>query len=119
MRDVLFAHSYHLALDPKQSRLLEPYPPLGTLYAAGVARARGLSVALHDATFEPGPESFASALDRVRPDQVVLYEDSFHWLSKMCLDRTRQAALAMVRLAKARGARVAVSGSDASDEPER
>jgi len=27
-----------------------------------------------------------------RPSIVVLYEDTFNWLSKMCLERMRQAA---------------------------
>ena len=32
--DVLLTHSYHLFYDRKQTRKMQPYPPLGTLYAA-------------------------------------------------------------------------------------
>ena len=34
MADIVLAHSYHLQYDPKQVRKMQPYPPLGTLYAA-------------------------------------------------------------------------------------
>ena len=33
MADVLLTHSYHLYYDRKQMRKMQPYPPLGTLYA--------------------------------------------------------------------------------------
>jgi radical SAM superfamily enzyme YgiQ (UPF0313 family) len=48
----------------------------------------------------------------------VLYEDNFNYLSKMCLLRMREAALAMVGMAREQGCAVAVAGSDASDHPE-
>ena len=38
--DVLLTHSYHLPYDRKQVRKMQPYPPLGTLYAASVFSAR-------------------------------------------------------------------------------
>ena len=45
MADVLLTHSYHLARDAKQFRKMQPYPPLGTLYAATALRSAGISVA--------------------------------------------------------------------------
>ena len=41
MADVLLTHSYHLPYDRKQVRKMQPYPPLGTLYAASMLRAHG------------------------------------------------------------------------------
>ncbi|MBZ5542677.1 MAG: amidohydrolase family protein [Acidobacteriia bacterium] len=38
MVDVLLTHSYHLYYDRKQARKMQPYPPLGTLYAAARSR---------------------------------------------------------------------------------
>ena len=38
MADVLLTHSYHLPYDPKQVRKMQPYAPLGTLYAASALR---------------------------------------------------------------------------------
>jgi len=48
----------------------------------------------------------------------VLYDDVFNWFTKMCLTRMREAALDMVRQARARGVRVIVSGNDAADAPQ-
>jgi hypothetical protein len=49
MVDVLLTHSYHLPYDPKQVRKMQPYAPLGTLYAASALRAGNISVAVFDA----------------------------------------------------------------------
>ncbi len=115
--DVLFGHALFMALDPKQAALQRPYPPLGTLYAAAVAREAGWRVALFDAMLAPGPAAFGPALATHRPRAVVLFEDSFNFYSKMCLAVMRDAALAMVRQAAADGRPVVVAGSDASDDP--
>ena len=115
--DVLLGHALFMALDPKQVEKMRPYPPLGTLYAAAVLRERGYRVALFDAMLAAGEADFAAALERERPRVVVLYEDSFNFLSKMCLERMRRAALAMTGMARERGVPVLVAGSDATDEP--
>ena len=44
MTDVLLTHSYHLYYDRKQTRKMQPYLPLGTLYAAALLRNAGVSV---------------------------------------------------------------------------
>src|SRR5437762_3323681 len=41
MSDVLLGHGYYLRFDPKQWAAAQPYPPLGTLYAAAHAVALG------------------------------------------------------------------------------
>ena len=48
MADVLLTHSYHLPYDAKQVRKMQPYTPLGTLYAATALREKGISVAVFD-----------------------------------------------------------------------
>lgn len=112
---VLFTHSYFLKLDPKQLEVARPYPPLGTLYAMAWLRHHGHEVALHDTMFEEGPETFDAALDRHRPDLVVVYDDGFNWLTKMCLANMQRAAFGMIERARARGVPVVVCSSDASD----
>ncbi len=67
MADVLLAHSYHLAYDPKQVRKMQPYPPLGTLYAAQALQERGLSVAVFDPMLLDPDKEFANALQLHRP----------------------------------------------------
>jgi anaerobic magnesium-protoporphyrin IX monomethyl ester cyclase len=115
--DVLFGQAYFLRFDPKQWDAQQPYAPLGALYAAAVVRDRCYSVALFDAMLAESEAEWTTALSAHRPRVAVIYEDSFNYLSKMCLSRMRDAALTMVAAAKAHGARVIVAGSDASDHP--
>ena len=114
---VLFGQSYFLRFDPKLWAARQPYAPLGTLYAAACAREQGYDVALFDAMLATSEADWASALDRHVPRIAVLYEDSFNYLSKMCLLRMREAALTMIEAARTRGITTIVAGSDASDHP--
>ncbi|MFL5803536.1 MAG: hypothetical protein ACJ8CR_17555 [Roseiflexaceae bacterium] len=118
MVDILLAHSYFLRYDAKQQQKMRPYPPLATLYAASLLRSRGFTVALFDAMLADGEHEFADALQRHQPRFVVLYEDNFNFLSKMCLSRMRDAACSMSELARASGAAVIAAGSDVTDRPE-
>ncbi len=115
MTDVLFGQAYHLRFDSKLWHAMEPYPPLGTLCAAALLREQGWRVALHDSMLAAGEHEWAAALDRHRPRYAVLYEDNFNYLTKMCLQRMRDAALTMIGMARDRGCIVIVAGSDASD----
>jgi anaerobic magnesium-protoporphyrin IX monomethyl ester cyclase len=119
MSEVLLGQSYYLRFDPKLWAAMQPYPPLGTLYAASVLRQRGYDVTLFDAMLAEGPQAWEAALDAHRPRWAVLYEDNFNYLSKMSLLRMREAAFAMISLAKARGCTVIVCGADATDHPDR
>jgi len=115
--DVLFGQAYYLRFDPKLWAAQQPYAPLGSLYAAAMVRARGYQVAFFDAMLAASEQEWAEALDRHRPAIAVVYEDSFNYLSKMCLLRMREAALTMIDAARQRGVTVIVAGSDASDHP--
>jgi anaerobic magnesium-protoporphyrin IX monomethyl ester cyclase len=118
MADVLLTHSYHLFYDPKQVRKMQPYPPLGTLYAAALLRQHGFSVALFDTMLENPERGFPVALRHHRPRMVAICEDNFNFLSKMCLTRMREVAFGMLDCARASGATVVVNGSDALDHVE-
>lgn len=115
MADVLLTHSYHLAYDRKQVRKMEPYPPLGTLYAAALLRAHGISVAVFDPMLQEPESGLKEALRQQRPRVVAIYEDDFNFLTKMCLTRMRELAWGMIDIARQNGARVVVHGSDATD----
>jgi anaerobic magnesium-protoporphyrin IX monomethyl ester cyclase len=114
---VLFAHGHLLRYDAKQLAIGKPYPPLATLFAAAHLRQRGHQVALFDPMLDQDTAGFAAALDRVRPELVVLYDDSFNWFTKMCLSAMREAARGMVAEAHRRGLPVIVAGHDAADHP--
>ncbi len=95
-----------------------PYPPLGTLYAASYLRSLGFDVALHDTMLRHHEHEILDSLSEHKPEIVVIYDDSFNYLTKMCLSRMRQAAFSMTRLAKAFGSTVIVFSSDATDHAE-
>jgi anaerobic magnesium-protoporphyrin IX monomethyl ester cyclase len=115
---VLFAHGHLLRSDTKQYAIGKPYPPLATLFAAAHVRAQGHEVALYDPMLDDDVSGFPAALERARPDVLVLYDDSFNWFTKMCLSRMREAAVSMIGAARARGVPVIVAGHDAADQPE-
>jgi radical SAM superfamily enzyme YgiQ (UPF0313 family) len=111
----LLGQSYYLRFDPKLWATMQPYPPLGTMYAASHLRRHGFDVALFDAMLASSETEWARALERARPRIAAIYEDNFNYLSKMCLQRMRQAAFAMIDMARARNCLVVLAGSDASD----
>ncbi len=115
MTEILFGQSYYLRFDPKLWKAMQPYPPLGTLYAASYLRSRGYEVALFDAMLAASEAEWVEALDRHHPRFAILYEDNFNYLSKMCLLRMRQAAFTMIDMARQRGCTVIVAGADMTD----
>ena len=119
MKKILFSHSYFLRFDPKQWETGLPYAPLGTLYAAALMREKGYAVALHDVMFAKSPEDIIPAIEKFQPDIVVLYDDGFNYLTKMCLTNMREAAFRMSKLAKERGCTVIISSSDSTDHFEK
>jgi anaerobic magnesium-protoporphyrin IX monomethyl ester cyclase len=118
MLSILVCHSYFLRFDPKQVARAKPYPPLATLQVAETLRQAGHQVALFDAMLAEGIEDYERQLSHSRPQVVLLYEDNFNFLSKMCLGKMRQAACQMIASAHQAGARVIASGPDVSDSPE-
>jgi radical SAM superfamily enzyme YgiQ (UPF0313 family) len=109
---ILLTHANHLFADRKQARKMQPYPPLQALIAASVLRREGHEVAFFDCTFD---RDFHSALDRVRPDLLVVCEDNFNFLTKMCTLENRELAFAIAREAHARGIPAMVNSSDSTD----
>jgi radical SAM superfamily enzyme YgiQ (UPF0313 family) len=118
MADVLFGQAYYLRFDPKLWEAQQPYAPLGTLYAASYLRQHGYDVAVFDAMLASSTAEWTQSLEQHRPRLAVIYEDSFNYLSKMCLLRMREAALDMIDRARHAGVPVVVSGSDATDHPD-
>ena len=118
MLSILVSHSYFLRLDPKQFQRAKPYPPLATLEVAAMLRHTGHKVGLFDAMLAEGLQEYAHCLEQQSPQLLIIYEDNFNFLTKMCLGAMRRAACEMISTARERGARVIVAGSDASDAPD-
>src|SRR5215470_4461878 len=116
---ILFGQSYYPRFDPKLYAAMQPYPPLGTLYAASIMRNAGYSVALFDAMLAGSTDDWAAALDQYKPRYAILFEDNFNYLSKMSLLRMREAAFTMIDAAKARGCIVICCGADETDHADQ
>lgn len=119
MTKVLFTHSYFYKFDPKQWKAKQPYPPLGTIQAAAYLREKGFDVSLFDTNLRDNPKEIIPQLRAHAPKYFVIYDDCFNYLSKMCLTKMREAAMAMAREAKDNGCTVIVSSSDATDHYEK
>lgn len=113
-KKVLFTHSYFYPLDEKQWKNKTPYPPLATILAAAVLREMGCEVELFDTNLRNSPHEIENKLND-QPDFLVVYDDGFNYLTKMCLTTMRDAALKMIKMAASRGISVLVSSSDSTD----
>ena len=119
MTDVLFTHSYFLKFDEKEYKTMMPYSPLGTLYAASFLESKGYSVALFDAMIAESENELLSHLEKHKPKFLVIYDDDFNYLTKMCLERMRIAAFTMSEIGKKFGCTVIIHGSDSADHFEK
>ncbi len=117
MARLLIGSVYFLRLDPRRWEEMQPFAPLGTLYAAAYIRAAGHEVHFFDAMLADSPAEWAEAVARIQPDIAVLFDDNFNYLSKMCLTNMREAAFAMLASAKAAQAKIVVCSADAVDQP--
>jgi anaerobic magnesium-protoporphyrin IX monomethyl ester cyclase len=119
MSDILFANTYFLKHDLKEFRNMNLYAPLGTLYAAAYVMQKGYSAALFDTMLADSEEDLKASLEQHKPKYMVIYDDTFNYLTKMCLTRMREAAFRMSEIAKEFGCTVIVSGSDSVDHLEK
>ena len=100
MLSILVGHSYFLRLDPKQLERAKPYPPLATLQVAALLREGGhgwrCSMPCSRRAWPNTRRSSAGA-----PQVVLLYEDNFNFLTKMCLAADARGLLRDDRRARA------------------
>ena len=119
MKKIHFTHSYFYQFDPKQWETKQPYPPLGTIYAAAVMREAGYNVSLFDTALIDSPEKIIPVIEKEKPSFLVIYDDGFNYLTKMCLTNMREAAFRMAEIAKTKDITVIMSSSDAADHYEK
>jgi radical SAM superfamily enzyme YgiQ (UPF0313 family) len=76
-----------------------------------------MSVAVYDTMFAEPVSGFRTALEEHRPRIVVIYEDDFNFVTKMCLTHMRELANELAAIARTAGITVIAHGSDATDHP--
>lgn len=92
-----------------------PFPPLGTLYAASLMRKNGHDVSLFDTNLLDNPTAILPILEQSKPKYLVIYDDGFNYLTKMCLTKMREACFEMIAFGKKNNCTVIVCSSDATD----
>lgn len=116
MANVLFTHSYFYKFDPKQWKNKQFFPPLGTITAASYIREKGFLVDFFDTNLADSPLDILPKFDNITPDYLVIYDDGFNYLTKMCLTLMREAAFELIKIGKEKGCKVIVSSSDSTDQ---
>ena len=119
MSKILFSHSYYYKLDPKQWKNKMPFPPLGTLYAAALLRKNDFDVDLFDTNLRDSPKPIQFILHKTKPSYLVIYDDGFNYLTKMCLTNMREACFEMIKFGKNHDCTIIVCSSDATDHYEK
>ena len=91
-------------------------------YHDGFASYIGIAADIHDDV--PYVKSLAAKVSAAeikeqlisfKPDYLVVFDDSFNYLSKMCLTIMREACFELIEYGKAAGCKVLVNSSDATD----
>ena len=106
--DILLANPLFLSQNEAERELMTPYFPLGLLYLASYLRERDFGVEIFDGTFAEDDNAFLETLERHQPRVAGL----------TALQPTREAALALARVAQAFGATVVLGGPDPTRHPE-
>ena len=117
MPDVLLGQAYYLQFDPKLWQAQQPTRRWARSTRRRICARRVIRSRCSMRCWRPAS---TNGLRSPRPDPprvAVIYEDSFNYLTKMCLLRMRQAAHTMIDHGRRRGSIVIVSGSDATDRP--
>lgn len=118
MSGILLTHANHVLSDSKQAAKMRPYPPLQTILAAAVLREHGVPVSLYDPALKVRPlDGFEAALEDTHPRLLMVCEDDFNFITKMCLAQNRALAFSMAEAASRAGVAGVAHGSDASDHP--
>jgi anaerobic magnesium-protoporphyrin IX monomethyl ester cyclase len=96
---VLLTHGYFLGEDPKEQRLMRPYPPLGILYLAAYLERKGIAAEVFDSTFS-SPAALQQHLLETRPDVLGIYTNLMTKLNVLAIIRfvRAQPALAATRI---------------------
>jgi len=69
---ILLTHAYYLSDDPKEQKIMKPYPPLGLLYVSAYLISKGIANDVFDSTFYSKEEQLAFILEK-KPKVVAIY----------------------------------------------
>ncbi|MPT33544.1 MAG: B12-binding domain-containing radical SAM protein [Flavobacterium sp.] len=69
---ILLTHGYYISDDPKEQKIMKPYPPLGLLYISGYLLERNIPNSVYDSTFYSQQEQLDYIIE-MQPDVIAIY----------------------------------------------
>jgi radical SAM superfamily enzyme YgiQ (UPF0313 family) len=69
---LLFTHAYYLSDDPKEQKIMKPYPPLGLLYVSAYLKSKNIANAVFDTTFSSQQAQLEFILKK-QPKVICIY----------------------------------------------
>ena len=69
---ILFTHAYYLSDDPKEQKIMKPYPPLGLLYVSAYLVTKNIYNDVFDSTFSTMEAQLQFILDK-KPKVICIY----------------------------------------------
>lgn len=69
---ILFTHGYYLSDDPKEQKIMKPYPPLGLLYVSGYLKSKNIDNTVFDSTFSNQKEQL-EFIQKKTPKVICIY----------------------------------------------
>ena len=69
---ILFTHAYYLSDDPKELKIMKPYPPLGLLYVSAYLISKNIQNNVFDSTFYSRENQLDFILEK-KPEIVSIY----------------------------------------------
>lgn len=69
---LLFTHAYYLSDDPKEQKIMKPYPPLGLLYVSAYLQGKNIPNNVFDSTFSSQEEQLQFILEK-NPKVICIY----------------------------------------------
>lgn len=112
---ILCTNAYFYQYDKKQWKTAQPYPPLGTLYAIAALRENNFSTSFFDNNLVANHDEIYKIIDEQQPEILVIYDDGFNYLTKMCLSNMQNATFDIIKYAKDRGITTICNSSDSTD----
>ena len=69
---IFFTHAYYLSDDPKEQKIMKPYPPLGLLYVSAYLKSKNLENLVFDTTFTSQEKQLEYILSE-QPKIICIY----------------------------------------------
>ncbi|HOZ74744.1 MAG TPA: cobalamin-dependent protein, partial [Flavobacterium sp.] len=69
---ILLTHGYYLSADPKEQKIMKPYPPLGLLYVSAYLNSKNTANDVFDSTFYSQQQQLDFILEK-QPEVIAIY----------------------------------------------